>query len=78
MRPNLAQQKLDRIGMLPSRYLVSISGLGEDVVVRRRNTGAHGNLSAAHRAKIAVKQPGAQLRIAELRRHTQNVQLRAA
>ena len=65
-------------GVFALRRLVRVSRLREDIVLRCRDARGHGNIGAAYGAKIAIKQPRAQFRIAECGGNAENVQLRAA
>ncbi len=76
MLPNLPQQKLHPIGVLPLRGLQCISGLASNVAARRRNPGRHRNIAPSHRAQVPVHQPRPQLRIAVSRSNPQQPQLR--
>ena len=76
MVPSLVQNKLDPILMLSFRGAARIRCLRKYVLMLRWRARGYGNLHT-NCAQVPVHQPGARLRIAILRRDSQQLNLRA-
>jgi len=55
MGANLVEKKRNCIQVLALGRLMRIGRLSEDIIVRRRDSGSNGNISAANGAEVSIE-----------------------